>query len=91
MSALNQASSKSPDILVIRGGNILTRRTALGLNKTHGGSTDVVLWLIDNIIRLLENIGRPLINRSISNLVVLPKSACLQPYSPFLPLEKSSF
>ena len=72
MPALNHAPSKGPGIFVNRADNISTRRTGPGLINSHGGSSDVILRLVDNIIRLLENIGESLTNRSVSDLSSAP-------------------
>ena len=66
MRPLIQASSNGLAIFVNRDDNRSTRRTRLSPRKSYEESTDIVLRLVDNVIRLLESIEGPLINLSVS-------------------------
>ena len=66
MRPLIQASSNGLAIFVSRDDNRSTRRTRLSLGNSYEESTDIVLGLVDNLIRLLESIEGPLINLSVS-------------------------
>ena len=68
MRPLRQASSNGPAIFV---NNWYGRRTRLNLGNSLEESTDIILRLVDNIIRLLENIEGHLIHLTVS----YPRSA----------------
>ena len=53
------------------------RRTRLNLGNSHEESSDIILRLVDNVIRLLENIEGPLINVNVSNPSSTPRARML--------------
>ena len=74
MRPLRQAPSNGLSIFVDRVGNRSFRSTRLSLGNSQQESSDIILRLVDNVIRLLENIEGPLINLDVSNPNSTPQS-----------------
>ena len=77
MRPLRQAPSNGFVIFVDRDDNKSIRRTRLNLGNSHEESSDIILRLVDNVIRLLENIEGPLINVNVSNPSSTPQARML--------------
>lgn len=73
LGPLRQAPYRGPTIFVIRDDNRSTKKTRLNLGNSDEESTNTILRLVDNIIRLLENVDGPLMIASdVSNLSGVP-------------------
>ena len=73
LGPLRQAPSRGPAIFVNRDDSRSTRKTRLNLGNSDEESTNTILRLVDNIIRLLENVDGPLMIASdVSNLSSVP-------------------
>ena len=68
LGPLKQAPSHGPAIFVNRDDNRSTRKTRLNLGSSFEESTDTILRLVDNIIRLLESVdARLMLDSYVSN------------------------
>ena len=73
LGPLREAPSHGPAIFVNRHDNRSTRKTRLNLGNSYEESTDTILRLVDNIIRLLESVDAKLtIDSVVSNLSSTP-------------------
>ena len=73
LGPLKEAPSHGPAISVNRHDNRSTRKTRLNLGNSYEESTDTILRLVDNIIRLLESVDAKLtIDSVVSNLSSTP-------------------